>query len=57
NAPEQNPVEDVWLQVKNFLRKYWYLCNSFAIMKWLFCFFFYGEKFDCPALWGSGEKL
>ncbi len=22
NAPEQNPVEDVWLQAKNFLRKF-----------------------------------
>ena len=22
NAPQQNPVEDVWLQGKNFLRKY-----------------------------------
>jgi len=50
NAPEQNPVEDVWLKVKNFLRKYWYLCNSFAIMKWLFCFFFCGEKFDFSKL-------
>ncbi|WP_293262410.1 IS630 family transposase [Microcoleus sp. PH2017_21_RUC_O_A] len=29
NAPEQNPVEDIWLQAKNFLRSYWYLCKSF----------------------------
>lgn len=24
NAPEQNPVEDVWLRGKNFLRKHFY---------------------------------
>jgi putative transposase len=26
NSPQQNPVEDIWLPAKNFLRKYWYLC-------------------------------
>jgi len=36
NAPEQNPVEDVWLQAKNFLRKFWpleqnFLCCQVAI--------------------------
>ena len=25
NAPEQNPVEDIWLQGKNWLRKFYYL--------------------------------
>ncbi|MEG4278207.1 IS630 family transposase [Microcoleus sp. MON1_C1] len=35
NAPQQNPVEDIWLQAKNFLRKYWYLCRSFKIVKFL----------------------
>ncbi len=25
NAPEQNPVEDIWLQGKRFLREHWYL--------------------------------
>ena len=39
NAPQQNPVEDIWLQAKNFLRKYWYLCRSFKIVKFLFEFF------------------
>jgi transposase len=28
NPPQQNPVEDIWLQAKKFLRKYWYLCRS-----------------------------
>ena len=35
NAPEQNPVEDIWLQANFFLRKYWYLCKSFKIIKYL----------------------
>lgn len=50
NAPEQNPVEDVWLQAKNFLRKFWYLCKSFPIVKWLFNFFTHQQKFDFPKL-------
>lgn len=50
NAPEQNPVEDVWLQAKNFLRKFWTLCKSFQAVKWLFSFFAIGEKFDFKKL-------
>jgi transposase len=50
NAPEQNPVEDIWLQAKNFLRKYWQLCKSFAIVRWLFKFFTNHQKFDFPKL-------
>jgi transposase len=46
NAPQQNPVEDVWLQAKNFLRKYWHLCKSFSVVKWLFKFFTNRQKFD-----------
>jgi hypothetical protein len=36
--PEQNPVEDIWLQGKNLLRKFAYRCKSFAIVKRLFMF-------------------
>jgi putative transposase len=50
NAPEQNPVEDVWLQAKNFLRKFWNLCKSFPVVKWLFKFFTNHQKFDFPKL-------
>ena len=46
NAPQQNPVEDVWLQGKNFLRKYWYLCKSFWAIKKLFELFYDCSKFD-----------
>ncbi len=50
NAPEQNPVEDVWLQAKNFVRKYWHLCKSFSVIKWLFKFFTNHQRFDFPKL-------
>lgn len=50
NAPQQNPVEDVWLQTKNFLRKYWHLCQSFRAIKVLFEFFAESSKFDFPKI-------
>ncbi len=46
SAPQQNPVEDIWLQAKNFLRKYWYLCKSFWAVKKLFELFYDSSKFD-----------
>lgn len=27
-APEQNPIEDVWLQAKQYVRKQWYRCKA-----------------------------
>ena len=50
NSPEQNPVEDVWLQGKNFVRKYWQLCKSFAVVKWLFKFSTKHQEFDFSKL-------
>lgn len=50
NSPEQNPVEDVWLQAKNFLRKSWHLCKSFRVVKWLFKFFTNHQQFDFPKI-------
>jgi hypothetical protein len=50
NAPQQNPVEDIWLQGKNFLRKYWHLCKSFRVVKKLFGLFYDSSKFDFPKI-------
>jgi len=50
NAPKQNPVEDVWLQGKNFLRKIWQLHNSFPLVKFLFKFFLEHRFFDFPKI-------
>lgn len=35
-APEQNPIEDVWLQAKQFIRKSARLCHRFWAVKLLF---------------------
>lgn len=37
NAPQQNPIEDVWLQAKTFIRKNWRRCDAtFGSIKLLF---------------------
>jgi len=36
NAPEQNPVEDIWLYAKRFVREFYHLFRSFAAVKRLF---------------------
>ena len=54
NAPEQNPVEDIWLQTKSFIRQFYYLCKSFSVVKWLFNFFAQGQIFDFPKLYEYG---
>lgn len=33
NAPEQNPMEDVWLQVKNLIRKNYHQLENFQMIK------------------------
>lgn len=50
NAPEQNPIEDVWLQGKEMLRKYWNLCKNFRIVKWLFEWTILQDIFDFTKL-------
>lgn len=55
NAPEQNPVEDIWLQTKNFIRNFYHLCKSFKIIKWLFEFFANGQIFDFSKLYYYGD--
>ena len=54
NAPEQNPVEDIWLQTKHFIRQFYYLCKSFSVVKWLFNFFAQGQIFDFPKIYEYG---
>ena len=54
NAPEQNPVEDVWLQAKRFIRRCYHLCKSFTVVKFLFEFVTLRQIFDFPKLSMSG---
>jgi transposase len=41
NAPEQNPIEDVWLKAKQYVRKHWRMCQQFKDVMHLF-----EESFD-----------
>jgi transposase len=50
NAPEQNPVEDIWLQGKKFLREFYHLCKSFASVKKLFELVTHHQIFDFPKI-------
>jgi transposase len=49
NAPQQNPVEDIWLQGKRLIREFYFFCHSFSVVKELFelaigCQIFYFPK-------------
>jgi transposase len=33
NAPKQNPIEDIWLCAKRFIRESYHLCKSFAAVR------------------------
>jgi transposase len=49
-APEENPVEAIWLQVKTFLRRFYHLAKKFKVVKRLFQFFFDLHLFNFPNL-------
>ena len=46
HAPEQNPIEDIWLKGKNFLRKNFVLNKTFASVKQCFVNFLTSLRFD-----------
>ena len=46
NAPEQNPVEDIWLAGKNYVRKKFAGNKTFAAVKKSFCDFLEGFLLD-----------
>ena len=50
NDPEQNPVEDIWLYAKNFVREFYHLCKSFAAVKRLFELITHHQIFDFPKM-------
>lgn len=59
HAPEQNPIEDVWLKGKNYLRKHFAVNTTFAQVRPCFRDFLQGLRFesakfrwywDCPQL-------
>ena len=54
NAPEQNPVEDIWLQGKNEITNQYYLCNSFKKVKELFVKAIKEKSFTFPKVYQYG---
>lgn len=36
NAPDQNPIEDVWLKAKQYVRKHWRECPTFKLVMQMF---------------------
>ena len=55
NAPEQNPVEDIWLNAKTWLRKFGKRLSSFSLVKWFFNFTIQEQSFDFPKLHKFGD--
>lgn len=51
NDPKQNPIEDIWLQAKRY---YYYLCQSFNAVKFLFEFVTHRQVFNFAKLFTYG---
>lgn len=49
-APEENPIEYVWLAAKKLLRECWHLCKSFKVAKSIFELGVTLGKFSFPKL-------
>ena len=50
HAPEQNPIEDIWLQGKQWVREKYNECNTFKDVKRLFVETIEGRIFSFPKL-------
>jgi transposase len=60
NAPEQNPVEDVWLKGKTHLRKQFALNKTFAHVKACFFSFLNALRFTSTKFrwyWSTAEMI
>lgn len=59
NDPRQNPIEDVGLQAKRFVREFYHLCQSFSTMRWLFEFVSHRQTFAFPkvSMYGAFSRL
>lgn len=59
NCPSQNPIEDIWLQAKTWVRRFCALIPTFAHLKWMFEWFIRNTTFDFMALqiYGAFSKI
>lgn len=49
-APEENPIEAIWLQLKSLIRRCYRFCKNFAVIKRLFKLFVNLKFFKFPNL-------
>lgn len=54
NDPKQNPIEDIWLRSKRFIREYYPLSQSFNALKFLFEFVTHKQCFNFSKLFTYG---
>jgi len=60
NAPEQNPVEDLWLKGKTYLRKQFAVNKTFAAVKHAFSTFLRSLSFEsikCRRYWPDPQMI
>ncbi len=59
NCPEQNPIEDIWLQAKTWVRRFCALIPSCSHLKWMFTWFLQNTRFDFMSLqmYGAFSKI
>ncbi len=59
NCPQQNPIEDIWLQAKTWVRRFCALIPTFSHLKWMFEWFVKNTTFDFMALqmYGAFSKI
>jgi len=55
NCPSQNPIEDIWLQAKTWVRRFCALVPSFSHLKWMFEWFIQNTAFDFMSLQMYGD--
>jgi transposase len=55
NDPKQNPIEDIWLQAKRWIREWFHQCKTFDAVKVLFELVTHQQFFDFPKLHRLGK--
>jgi transposase len=54
-APTQNPIEDIWLQAKQWIRKCYHMCKTFAAVKYIFKLVTHAQIFDFSKIHTYGK--
>ncbi len=55
NDPTQNPIEDIGLMAKRYIREFYHQCKTFSAVKCLFELAIQQQLFDFPKLHRLGE--